>query len=67
MWVEDFERGNQMFLVECVDALGNCFSTWDTFEEAYAEYERVAQNAIVYKDDVRYVSLFLVLRHQEVR
>ena len=56
-----------MFLVECVDALGNCFSTWDTFEEAYAEYERVAQNAIVYKDDVRYVSLFLVLRHQEVR
>ena len=55
-------RRNGMFRVGRFDVTGNFYSTWDTFDEANAEYERQVHNCIGYKDDQGFVSLVVVLR-----
>jgi hypothetical protein len=55
-------RRNGMFRVERFDVTGNIRSTWDTFDDANAEYERQVHNCIGYKDDQGFVSLVVVLR-----
>jgi hypothetical protein len=51
-----------MFRVGRFDVTGNFYSTWDTFDEANAEYERQVRNCIGYKDAPGFVSLVVVLR-----
>lgn len=52
-----------MFRVERFDITGNFFSTWDTFEEADAEYERQLLCAINMPEEPAVVGLMVILRH----
>ena len=55
-----------MFRVERHDITGSCYSTWDSFDEANAEYERQIRNAVGFVDEEAVVFLVTILRHTTV-
>jgi len=55
-----------MFRVERHDIVGDRLSTWDSFGEANAEYERQVDSAMGYVGDEATVALVVVLRHATI-
>jgi hypothetical protein len=55
-----------MFQVRRDDINGTFLGSWESFDEANAEYKRQVEKAVGYKDDESFVTLSVVLRQTTI-